>query len=149
MALRQLTQTAAFFLTCLAASLASAADMTQVHEHRAACVAALTTKAEPLITRLKAGDHSVEPELLSLTEKGFAIIGVSYKDGLRKPEADQMLESAKKAQKSMPAAELSQLQASCQVEGAQMLADVNMLERFMVTSAAQKRVTRITERAKP
>lgn len=142
-------QTMACLLTSLMATTALAADPTPSHEHRAACVAALTTQAEPLAARLKSGDRSVEAELLKLTESGFAIIGVAYQAGLRKPEADQLLESAKKAQKSMPAPALSQLQASCRIEGSQVLADANALERFLVTSAAERRVKRIAEKYKP
>lgn len=126
----------------------AATDLTAVHERRAACVAALTTKAEPLMAQLKAGDRSVEPELLGLTEKGFALIGVAYKDGLRKTEADQMLEAAKKAQKSMPAADMSRLQTSCQAEGAQALSDVSGIERYLLTSAAERRVARILDKSK-
>jgi hypothetical protein len=116
-----------------------------IHEHRAACVAALTTKAEPLAARLKTGDATVETELLGLTESGFALIGAAYRDGLRKPEADQLLDAAKKAQKALPAPELGKMQASCQTEGSQVLADSNALERFLVTSAARRRVSRIAE----
>lgn len=135
-------------LACLWAGVATAAwpaDPNPSHEQRAACVAALTTQAEPLAARLKAGDHSVEPELLKLTQSGFAIIGTAYQDGLRKPEADQLLDAAKKAQKSMPATQLQQLQARCRTEGAQVLADANSLERFLVTGAAERRVKRIAE----
>lgn len=137
--------TMACLLSSLLATTALAAEPTPSHEHRAACVAALTTQAEPLAARLKNGDRSVEAELLKLTQSGFAIIGIAYQDGLRKPEADQLLETAKKAQKSMPAPALSQLQASCQLEGARVLADANALERFLVTSAAERRVKRIAD----
>jgi hypothetical protein len=138
------------FLLCLGmlAGIAHSADMSALNEHRAACVAALTTKAEPLVTQLKGGDRSVEPELLSLTQKGFAIIGAAYKDGLRKPEADQLLDAAKKAQKSMPSAELVRLQSTCQVEGAKVLTDVSGLERYLLTSAAERRVARIVDKSK-
>ena len=148
MRLCQANQLLACLLTS-AAVVAVSAEPFPNHEHRAACVAALTTQAEPLAARLKSGDRSVEAELLKLTESGFAIIGVAYQDGLRKPEADQLLDSAKKAQKSMPAPALSQLQASCRIEGGQVLADANALERFLVTSAAERRVKRIAEKYKP
>lgn len=133
------------------AAHARAADpepsMRAANERRAACVAALTTKAEPLVARLKAGDGSVKPELLGLTESGFALIGVAYQDGLRKPEADQMLAAAKQAQKTMPADELSALQATCRAAGSKVLSQASMFERFLVTSAAQRRVNRIIESA--
>ncbi|RZL04360.1 MAG: hypothetical protein EOP36_00595 [Rubrivivax sp.] len=148
MTLRSVVQTAALLGTTLWASAANSADLASVHEHRAACVAALTTKAEPLAAQLKSGDRSVEAELLGLTEKGFAIIGAAYKDGLRKTEADQLLASAKKAQKSMPAAELDRLQSSCQVEGAKVLTDVSGMERYLLTSAAERRVARILDKGK-
>ncbi|RZI86137.1 MAG: hypothetical protein EOP38_02330 [Rubrivivax sp.] len=132
-----------------AAPDATAADQTDTtaHQHRAACVAALTSKAEPLVARMKGGDHRIEAELLGLTESGFALIGAAYRDGRRKPEADQLLDAAKKAQKAMPSAELAKLQSNCQSEGRQVLAEANMLERYLVTSAAKKRISRIAERA--
>ncbi len=136
-------------MACLLSSVMTtaplAAHSSPSHEHRAACVAALTTQAEPLAARLKTGDRSVEAELLKLTQSGFAIIGIAYQQGLRKPEADQLLEAAKQAQKSMPEAALSQLQTSCRAEGVQVLADANPLERFLVNSAAERRVKRIAE----
>ena len=135
----------ACLLSSLMATTALAAEPNPSHEHRAACVAALTAQAEPLAARLKAGDRSVEAELLKLTQSGFALIGTAYQDGLRKPQADQLLDAAKQAQKSMPAPALSQLQASCRLEGAQVLADANALERFLVNSAAERRVKRIAD----
>lgn len=137
--------TMACLLSSVMATTALAAEPNPSHEHRAACVAALTTQAEPLAARLKAGDHSVEAELLKLTQSGFALIGIAYQDGLRKPEADRLLDAAKQAQKSMPAPALSQLQASCRLEGNQVLADANGLERFLVNSAAERRVKRISD----
>jgi hypothetical protein len=148
MTLRSVMQAVIILGSGALASTGHGADLTEVHQHRAACVAALTTKAEPLAEQLKGGDRSVQAELLGLTEKGFAIIGAAYKDGLRKTEADQLLEAAKKAQKSMPAAELSRLQSSCQVEGAKVLTDVNGLERYLVTSAAERRVARILDKGR-
>lgn len=132
-------------LTSIMATAPLAAEPSTSHEHRAACVAALTTQAEPLAARLKSGDHSVEADLLKLTESGFALIGIAYQEGLRKPEADQLLDIAKKAQKSMPAPELSRLQASCRIEGAQVLTDATALERFLVNNAAERRLKRIAE----
>lgn len=143
MTFRRARPAMACLLSSIMATTALAAEPKPAHEHRAACVAALTTQAEPLAARLKRGDRSVEAELLKLTQSGFALIGIAYQDGLRKPEADQLLDAAKQAQKSMPAPALSQLQASCRVEGAQVLADANTLERFLVTSAAERRVKRI------
>lgn len=135
----------------LGMTAARADDNTDVDDpalqaRRAACVAALTTLAEPLAARLKKGDHGGEAELLGLTENGFALIGAAYRDGLRKPEADKLLEAAKKAQKNLPAPELAKLQSTCKAEGAKVLADAGMLERFLVTSAARKRVDRIARK---
>lgn len=149
MTLRNALQTTALLaMTALTAGMAHGADLSAIHQRRAACVSALTTKAEPLMAQLKAGDRSVEPELLRLTEKGFALIGVAYKDGLRKPEADQLLEAAKKAQKSLSATELSRLQSNCQQEGSQALSDVSGIERYLLTSAAERRVARILDKDK-
>lgn len=135
-------------LTSGAMATAWSAENAPAHEHNASCVSALTTRAEPLAARLKAGDQTVEAELLKLTESGFAIIGTSYQDGLRKPEADQLLNKAKKAQQSLPRAELNKLQDSCLLEGTQVMADANALERFLVSTAARRRVNRIAESGK-
>lgn len=148
MTLRSAVQAVALVGISALVSVANAADLAAVHERRAACVAALTTKAEPLVAQLKAGDRSVEPELKSLTEKGFALIGVAYKDGLRKPEADQMLEAAKRAQKSLPAAELNRLPSCWQLDCSQALSDVSGIERYLLTSAAERRVARILDKSK-
>lgn len=133
-------------LAATSATANSDIEDSALQERRATCVAALTTLAEPLAARLKKGDHGGEAELLDLTESGFALIGAAYRDGLRKPEADKLLDAAKKAQKNLPAPDLAKLQSACKAEGAKVLADASMLEHFLVTSAARKRVDRIARK---
>ena len=95
--------------------------------------------------RYRAGDDSVKGELVSLTEAGFAFIGAAYEAGLRKDDADRRLAAAEEHQKTLPAAELQKLVQSCRVEGSEILAKSNVLERALVKNAARRRVDRFRE----
>ena len=112
-------------------------------QHAAACVAALQTEAEGLAQQFRDGNSEVEPELVHRVEQGFAFIGSAYKQGLRGEEADRLLKAAAKAQEELPKAELSERQAACRAEGAELLVRANVLERAFVTQAAQRRVARL------
>ncbi len=71
-------------------------------DRTASCVAAMKTKAAVFSERLRGGDDTVKSELTSLTEAGYAFIGMAYEAGLRKADADRLLASAEEAQKNMP-----------------------------------------------
>lgn len=115
-------------------------------DRTAACVAAMKRKAGGLSERYRAGDDSVKPELMSLTEAGFAFIGTAYEAGLRKESADRRLEQAEEHQKTMPEAELAKLTEACRREGTALLDKSNSLERALVKNAARMRVKRLREK---
>jgi hypothetical protein len=112
-------------------------------QHAAACVAALQPVAEVLAHEYRSGKVEVESELLTRVQQGFAFIGVAYKQGLRKEEADQLLKEAEKAQEQLSAEELAARQSACSSEGAQLLANANPLERAFVVGAARRRVDKL------
>jgi len=111
--------------------------------HASACVAVMKRDAAALAERYRAGTTSVKPDVVRLTEAGFAFIGTAYKAGLRNPQADQLLDEAEAAQKSQSAASLRQLSADCQVEGAKLLRDSNMFERALVANRVKSRVEKL------
>jgi hypothetical protein len=93
--------------------------------------------------RYKAGERSLKPGLVRLTEQGFAFIGRAYLRGLRKPEADKLIDEAKAAQKAMTAEALLQLSTGCKTEGAKLYADASGLEQMIVSNRAKARVDKL------
>jgi len=117
--------------------------------HAAACVAALKSRAEPLAQRVREGDAAAEAELLPIVTESFAFIGVSYKQGLRSEQANELLKQAEAQQAKMPQAELVKVQDACQVEGRQLFAEASVIERLFVSRAAQSRVQRLKRPPQP
>lgn len=113
------------------------------YRHASACVAVLKREALVLTARYKAGHTETRPEIVKLTELGFTFIGTAYKSGLRKPQADQLLDEAEKAQKQASPDALRQLLGECQVEGAKLLRDANFVERALVGNRAASRVDKM------
>jgi hypothetical protein len=113
------------------------------HKHASACVAVLKREALVLTVRHKAGHPETRPEIVRLTEQGFAFIGTAYKNGLRKPQADQLLDEAEMAQKQASPEALRQLLGECQVEGAKLLREANFVERALVGNRAAARVEKM------
>jgi len=111
--------------------------------HAATCVAALKTRAEPLAQRVRKGDTAAEAQLLPIVTSSFAFIGTVYKQGVRGPQADELLRQAEEAQTQVPPAELARTQDACHAEGMQLLAQANFFERQFVTRAAKARVQRL------
>jgi len=114
-------------------------------EHSADCVAALEVEAIEMADQLRAGKSEIEPELVRRVQQGFAFIGVAYKQGLRKEEADKLLKQAEANTQTLPHAELVARQTACQAEGARLLANANVFERAFVAHAAQRRVDRLKQ----
>ncbi len=109
----------------------------------ASCVAALKARAEPLAQRLRRGDEAAEVPLTPIVQASFAFIGTAYKQGLRQPQADEMLHRAEQAQAALPPDALVKLQDGCQAEGDQILARASGLERMLVGAAARKRIAKL------
>ena len=137
-------------LLLLAGGPAQAAPEDAAFYRRAAsCVAVLERDAVALAGRHKAGERGVKATLVKVTEQGFAFIGKAYLRGLRKAEADRLVDEAEAEQKGMPPEALAQLSAGCQAEGAKLYANANGLEQALVTNRAKARVDKLLARAKP
>ena len=130
-------------LAALVGSSAWAGPAAPTIAHCAACVAALKARGEPLAQRLKRGDATAEAPLLPIVTASFAFIGTAYKQGLRSPQADELLRSAETAQADSPAEELAKLQDACQFEGEQLLKDASYFERAFVNHMVRSRIDRL------
>lgn len=84
--------------------------------------------------------------ILQDTEHGFVFIGVAYKQGLRNPQADELLKAAEKRWHALSKAEQALRLNACSSKAAQLMDDVSMLERFIVRNRASARVDRLLER---
>ncbi|WP_280156320.1 hypothetical protein [Piscinibacter sp. XHJ-5] len=111
--------------------------------HCAECVAALKARGEPLAQRVKRGDATAEAPLLPIVKASFAFIGTVYKQGVRSPQAEELLRNAEKAQVDLPPDELLKLQDACQLEGEQLLKDANYFERTFVNQMVRSRMDRL------
>ncbi len=132
-----------------ASARAATAEADAVFFKRAAsCVALLERDATEMAGRYKAGERSLKPGLVRLTEQGFTFIGKAYLRGLRKPEADRLIEEATEAQKAMPADALLQLSNGCRAEGAKLYADANGFEQMLVSNRAKARVDKLLAQKK-
>jgi hypothetical protein len=131
---------AAIALLCFSAS---AFSVPASAPHAAACVAALKAEESSLAETLKAGEP-VEPELLKVVRSGIAIIGTQYLAGLREGEARQLLKAAEEDFQALPAAAAEERQAECLKEGEALYQHASPLERSLITTAAQRRIKRLT-----
>jgi hypothetical protein len=111
--------------------------------HAAACVAALKAQEADLAESVKAGEPR-EPVLLRVVRSGIAIIGTQYLAGLREAEARTLLEAAERDFQALPPAAAEKRQAACLQEGEALYAHASPLERSLITSAAQRRIKRLT-----
>ena len=111
--------------------------------HAAACVAALEAQETTLAQTLKGGEP-VQPELLKVVRSGIAIIGTQYLAGLREAEARELLKAAQQDFQTLPPAAAGERQAQCLKEGEALFEHASALERSLITSAAQRRIRRIT-----
>jgi hypothetical protein len=111
--------------------------------HAAACVAALEAQETRLAETLKGGEP-VESELLKVVRSGITIIGTQYLAGLREAEARELLKAAQQEFQTLPPAAAGERQARCLKEGETLFEHSSALERSLITSAAQRRIRRIT-----
>jgi hypothetical protein len=139
----------ALLLVPLAVQAAPAEADAVFFKRAASCVAVLERDATDMAGRYKAGERSLKPGLVRLTEQGFAFVGRAYLRGLRKPEADRLIEEAKEAQKAMPAEALLQLSTGCRAEGAKLYAEANGFEQMIVSNRAKARVDKLLASKKP
>ncbi|WP_280153632.1 hypothetical protein [Piscinibacter sp. XHJ-5] len=130
-------------MAAVLAGIAGAAAAAPTPARCAACVAALKARAEPLAQRLKRGDAAAEAPLVPIVTSSFAFVGTVYKQGVRAPQADELLRGAEKAQAQLPPAELDKLQRTCQLEGEQLMKDANAFERMFVSRAVRNRIDQL------
>jgi len=108
------------------------------------CTAAFQAR---VITRLTLPKSDARDKaILRDTEMGFIFIGVAYKEGLRNPEADQLLKAAEKRWRQSSKGEQEGRFASCTSRAQQLMDDVSGLERFIVRNRAKARVERLLEK---
>ncbi len=112
-------------------------------QHASECVAVLEAEVDGLRDQARAGTGGLKPQMQQLTEQGFAFIGTAYKQGLREPLADELLQAARQAQKAVPADARRTLLQGCRAEGAGLLNEANGLERLLVANRAKARVERL------
>ena len=139
---RFLTDTVALLLLCLGSAAWGAPASAG---YAAACVAALKGREVTLTETLKAG-AAVEPELLRVVRSGFTFIGRQYLAGLREAEARQLLETAEQDFKALSPDARKLRQAQCLHEGERLYAEASALERGLITTAAERRIKRMTSR---
>ena len=111
--------------------------------HAAACVAALKAQEADLAVSVKAGEPH-EPALLKVVRSGIAIIGTQYLAGLREGEARELLKAAEHDFQALAPQEAQARQSMCLQEGERLYAKASPLEQSLITTAAQRRVRRLT-----
>ena len=111
--------------------------------HAAACVAALKAQEAELAESVKAGEPR-EPVLLKVVRSGIAIIGTQYLAGVHEAEARELLRSAERDFEALPPPAAEQRQAACLKEGEALFAHASPIERSLITTAAQRRIRRLT-----
>ena len=129
------------FALAFASASASAAPASA--SHAAACVAALKAHETELAESVKAGEPR-EPVLLKVVRSGIAIIGTQYLAGLREGEARELLKAAEHDFHALSPDEAQIRQSACLQEGEALYAKASPLEQSLITSAAQRRVRRLT-----
>ena len=111
--------------------------------HAAACVAALKAQEADLAESVKAGEPR-EPVLLKVVRSGIAIIGTQYLAGLHEAEARELLKTAELDFQALAPAAAQERQAACLEEGEALFAHASPIERSLITTAAQRRIKRLT-----
>lgn len=127
----------------LAFACATAVAAPETAPHAAACVAALGAQETVLAETVKGGEPA-QPALMKVVRSGIAIIGTQYLAGLREAEARQMLKAAQQDFQTLPPAAAAERQAQCLNEGEALFEHASSFERSLITSAAQRRIRRIT-----
>jgi hypothetical protein len=127
-------------------AVAAGGDPSEHELHTAQCVAALEAHTDELAAQVKAGQADLQPLLLNELKAGAAFIGDAYVQGERdEARAKGFLNAALEAQKALPKAELAARQVRCAQEGAQLLANADIVSRTVVNRLAQRRMKKLLE----
>lgn len=112
----------------------SAAFFQEASDCSAAYKAGVTARlAQP---KTEARDKAI----LEDTERSFVFIGVAYKQGLRKPEADTMLAQSEQRWAKLPKAEQAKRVGACTKRAEKLMEEVSFIERYAVQNRAKARV---------
>lgn len=86
--------------------------------------------------------------ILEDTERSFVFIGVAYKQGLRKPEADRLLAQSEQRWARLPKAEQARRVDACTKRAEKLMDEVSFIERYAVQNRAKARVEQQFEKEK-
>ena len=131
----------------LAASCAMAAsgpEPTARELHTADCIAALERRSEDLAQQVKAGQSEQRAALQGTLDAAAAFIGHAYLQGDRDQERlEKLKDAALQAHKTLTGAELATRQNSCTQEGGRLLAEADIIARFVVSRLAARQMKRL------
>ena len=108
------------------------------------CTAAFQARVVARMAQPKSSAR--DKAILRDTEMGFIFIGVAYKEGLRSPEAEQMLKAAEKRWAALSKADQDKRLTACASRSQQLMDDVSFVERYIVKNRAEARVDRLLEK---
>lgn len=132
-----------------AGSAGSAASAPNAREWaNAQCVAALDLQTERLALKVHGGQTELRELLMARMRAGGALIGQSWLDGERdEKRSKDILTQARRAQRSLSAADLEARQNRCAAQGEKMLAEANAIGRMAVNRLADRQVKRLLDKA--
>lgn len=128
----------------MAQAPAATADPSPFFVEAAECSAAY--KAEVTSRLAQPKTESRDQAILADTENSFIFIGVAYKQGLRKAEADELLAQAEQRWAKLPKAAQAQRIASCTERAGKLMDEVSFVERYAVQNRAKARVAQQFEK---
>ncbi|MFT3858636.1 MAG: hypothetical protein QM742_14435 [Aquabacterium sp.] len=147
---RPLMRAPLLMAACLLAGLAAApcaraqTPVPPFYLEAADCTAAFEARVVARLAQPKS--EARDKAILSDTEWGFVFIGVAYKEGLRSPQAEELLKAAQKRWRLLGRPEQDARLATCTTRAQQLMDDVSFVERFLVRNRAKARVDRLLER---
>lgn len=90
--------------------------------------------------------ESRDKAILQDTERSFVFIGVAYKQGLRKPEADRLLQEAEQRWAQLPKPDQARRLKACTSRAEALMDDISFIERFAVQNRAKARVQQMLDK---
>lgn len=110
------------------------------------CAAAFKARVEERLTQPPSERR--DQAILQDTELGFVYVGIAYKNGLRNPEADQMLKASEKRWAPLGKAEKARTLSLCTARAQKLMKDVSSLERYIVQKRAKSRVAKLLQKGR-
>jgi len=111
--------------------------------HAASCTAAHKAEVEALRKTWAPGKTALREAILRQTVTGFTFVAVSYKLGLRNPQADDLLKAAEEDHKALSAAEHQARLAACTAEGNKLFQHLSSAERWFIENRSNARVDKL------